>query len=131
MAGVPEEYADLTIPGPPVAKIKSACCIKYCVRKMLGSSIQAMMSFGAPALTASSNKMRAVSLVHFFARGCGEKIMPLRVLSEIKVLNITVEVGFVVGTTPAITPIGSANFINPFALSSSIIPQVLVSLYLL
>ena len=35
------------------------------------------------------------------------------VFNAIKVLKITVEVGFVVGITAAITPIGSANFFIP------------------
>ena len=58
-------------------------------------------------------------------------MMPFLVLSEISVLNIAVDVGFVVGITAATSPIGSAIFIVPYALSSSIIPQVLVSLYAL
>ena len=98
---------------------------------MLGSSIQPIIFSGAPALTASSNIMRAASTVLFLARGCGEKIMPLRVFKAIKVLKIAVEVGLVVGTTPAITPKGSAILIKPLSLSSSKIPQVLVFLNLL
>ena len=46
-------------------------------------------------------------------------------------MNIAVEVGFVVGIIPAKTPIGSAIFVIPNALSFSIIPQVLTSLYAL
>jgi hypothetical protein len=55
-------------------------------------------------------------------------IIPFLVLSEIRVLKIAVEVGLVVGITAATTPIGSATFLIPYALSSSITPQVLVSL---
>ena len=55
-------------------------------------------------------------------------MMPLRVFSEISVLKIAVEVGLVVGMTAATTPIGSASFLMPYALSSSITPQVFVSL---
>ena len=40
-------------------------------------------------------------------------IMPLRVFNEIRVLNIAVEVGLVVGITAATTPIGSAIFLMP------------------
>ena len=58
-------------------------------------------------------------------------MIALRVLRAIKVLKITVEVGFVVGTTPAITPSGSAILIIPPASSSAIIPQVGVCLNLL
>ena len=55
-------------------------------------------------------------------------IIPLRVLREIRVLKIAVEVGFVVGMTAAISPMGSAIFVIPKALSSSITPQVFVFL---
>ena len=41
---------------------------------------------------------------------------------------MAVEVGFVVGITAAMTPIGSAIRLVPNALSSSTTPQVLVSL---
>ena len=54
--------------------------------------------------------------------------MPFRVFREISALNIAVEVGLVVGMTAAITPIGSAIFCIPYALSSSITPQVFVFL---
>ena len=53
-------------------------------------------------------------------------MMALRVLSANKHLKIAVEVGLVVGITAAITPIGSAIFLMPKALSSSTTPQVLV-----
>ena len=58
-------------------------------------------------------------------------IIALRVLRASKHLKIAVEVGFVVGITAATTPIGSATFLIPNALSSSITPQVFVSLYAL
>ena len=58
-------------------------------------------------------------------------MIPFLVLSEIRVLKIAVDVGFVVGITAAITPIGSAIFLIPYAVSSSITPQVLVFLYAL
>ena len=57
--------------------------------------------------------------------------IPFLVFNEINVLNIAVDVGFVVGITAAITPIGSAIFLIPYAVSSSIIPQVFSFLYLL
>ena len=47
-------------------------------------------------------------MVQPFARGWGLMMMPLRVFREIRVLKMAVEVGFVVGMTAAITPIGSA-----------------------
>ncbi|CAC5594721.1 Uncharacterised protein [Staphylococcus aureus] len=49
------------------------------------------------------------------------------VLIAIIALKIVVDVGFVVGVTPQITPIGSATYVNPFSLSSPIIPTVLLS----
>ena len=55
-------------------------------------------------------------------------IIALRVFNANKHLKIAVDVGLVVGITAATTPIGSATFLIPNALSSSIIPQVFVSL---
>ena len=75
--------------------------------------------------------MRAASVVHFFARGCGEIRMALRVFRQIRVLKMAVEVGFVVGMTAATTPSGSATFVMPNAGSRSMTPQVFMSLYLL
>ncbi len=102
--------------------------IRTLVPSIDGSSIQSMMPSGAPALTAASSTTFAASIVHFLALGCGEKMIPLRVLSEMSALNIAVDVGFVVGITAPITPIGSATFFMPKPLSSSRTPQVLVSL---
>ena len=65
------------------------------------------------------------------ALGCGLIIIPFLVFKDIKVLNIAVDVGFVVGITAAITPIGSATFFIPKDSSSSITPQVFSFLYLL
>ena len=42
--------------------------------------------------------------VEFFARGCGLIIQPLRVLRQINVLKIAVDVGLVVGITAPIIP---------------------------
>ena len=86
------------------------------------------MFSGAPAVTAASNTTFAAAMVDFFALGCGLMIMPFLVLSEISVLKIAVEVGFVVGITAATRPIGSATFLIPYSLSSSKTPQVLVCL---
>ena len=88
------------------------------------------MSSGAPALTAASNTILAAAIVHFFALGCGENIIAFLVFNAIKDLKIAVDVGFVVGMIPAITPKGSATIFMPFALSSFIIPQVLAFLFL-
>ena len=51
-------------------------------------------------------------------------IIPFLVFNAIRDLKIAVDVGFVVGMTAAITPIGSAIFVMPAALSSSTTPQV-------
>lgn len=53
-AGLPEEYAACTMPGPPVARMISASCISSPVNSRLGNSMQPMMPSGAPALTAAS-----------------------------------------------------------------------------
>ena len=53
------------------------------------------------------------------------KTIGLRVFKAINDLKIAVEVGFVVGVTPQITPTGSAIFVKPVIGSSSITPTVL------
>ena len=112
-AGLPEEYAALTIPGPPVARIKSASRITRLVKSGLGSLIQQITFRGAPACTAASRITRAAAIVLSLARGCGEKIIALRVFSANNALKIAVEVGFVVGITAATKPTGSAIFLKP------------------
>ena len=112
-AGFPEEYADLTIPGPPVARMMSASFITRFVSSRLGTSIHPMMPSGAPAFTAASRTTLAASIVLPFARGCGLMMIAFLVFNAISVLKIAVEVGFVVGITAAIRPIGSAIFLIP------------------
>ena len=121
------------MPGPPVAKMQAIflCFINWPESSIEGTSIQPIMSLGAPALTAASKTNFAAAIVHFLALGCGEKMIPFLVFNAIKDLKIAVEVGFVVGTIPAKTPKGSATILIPFALSSSITPQVFVFLCLL
>ena len=130
-AGFPEEYAALTIPGPPVARMMSASRMARFVLSRLGSSMHAIMSFGAPDPTAASSTTLAAAAVQRFALGCGLIRIAFRVFSAISVLNIVVEVGLVVGITAVITPTGSAVFTVPAARFSSITPQVFVSLYAL
>lgn len=50
----------------------------------------------------------AAALVLRLARGCGEKMIPLRVLRQSKALKMAVDVGLVVGTMPATNPRGAA-----------------------
>ena len=109
----------------------SASFITVLVISREGTSIQSMMPSGAPAATAASRTNFAAAMVLFFARGWGLMMIAFRVLRASKHLKIAVEVGLVVGITAAITPMGSAIFLIPKALSSSITPQVLVSLYAL
>ena len=97
----------------------------------MGSSIQPIISFGAPNWTAFSSIILKVSQVHFLALGCGEKTIPFLVFKDMRALKIAVDVGFVVGITPAITPTGQAIFAIPCILSLYTIPQVFVFLYLL
>ena len=130
-AGFPEEYAAFTIPGPPVARIISASFITVLVSSRDGTSIHPIISSGAPAFTAASRTTFAAAMVQAFARGCGEMIIAFLVFKQIRVLKIAVEVGLVVGITAATRPIGSAIFLIPYALSSSITPQVFISLYAL
>ena len=97
-----------TMPGPPVARMMSASFITRLVISSEGTSIQAMISSGAPAATAASSTTLAAAMVDFLARGWGLMMMPLRVFRAIRVLKMAVEVGLVVGITAAITPMGSA-----------------------
>ncbi len=121
------------MPGPPVAKIQEidGCCINWLDNSIDGTSIQPMISSGAPALTAASKTILAASIVDLAALGCGEKMIAFLVFKAINDLKITVEVGLVVGTIPAITPRGSATILIPSALFSLIMPQVLAFLCLL
>ena len=68
-AGLPEEYAALTIPGPPVARMMSASFITVLVISREGTSIQSIIPSGAPAATAASRTSFAAAMVEFFALG--------------------------------------------------------------
>ena len=101
------------------------------VSSTVGSEIQPMMSAGAPAATAASRTIFAAWHVEALARGCGAKITAFLVFRASRALKMAVEVGFVVGTTAAMTPTGAAIFVIPWTGSDSMTPQVFVSLYLL
>ncbi len=103
-AGLPEEYAAWTIPGPPVARMVSEPFITSWVSSRDGTSIQLMIPSGAPAFTAASKTILAAAIVQFLARGCGEIMIAFLVLSASKVLKIAVDVGLVVGITASTTP---------------------------
>ena len=98
------------MPGPPVARMVATpgWFISAPVASMDGVSIHWMQFSGAPAFTAASYTRRAASAEHFCADGWKPKMMGLRVFTAIRLLNSVVEVGLVVGVTPAITPTGSA-----------------------
>ena len=83
---------------------------------------------GAPASTAASSMIRAVSTQALMARGCGEMTTEFLAFKEIMDLNMTVEVGFVVGMMATITPAGAA--ISTILRASSLFstPTVFVSL---
>jgi len=91
----------------------SDSAITFCDNSTDGWSIHPIIPSGAPALTAASKTTLAASIVAFLALGCGEMIIAFLVFNAIKVLNIAVEVGLVVGTIAAITPIGSATLVTP------------------
>lgn len=96
--------------GPPVARMSlmSGDCMSACDSASVGCSSHAISPLGAPAASAASRTMRAASMVLFTARGWGEKTIALRVSRQMSALKIAVDPGLVVGTTPQMTPIGSA-----------------------
>ena len=63
---------------------------------------------GIPARSPASAMIRAVSAQHLTADGWGATTMPLRALTAISILKMTVEVGLVLGVSAATTPIGQA-----------------------
>ena len=79
------------MPGPPVARIRSASLITSLVSSSEGTSIHPMIPSGAPALTAAYSTTLAAAMVQFLARGCGEMMIELRVFKAISVLKIAVE----------------------------------------
>ncbi len=91
----------------------SASFISRLVISRLGTSIQAIMPSGAPALTAASSTIFAAAAVDALALGWGLMIMPLRVFRASRVLKMAVEVGLVVGMTAPTRPMGSAMVLRP------------------
>ena len=63
----------------------------------LGSAITWMMPAGAPACSAALAIASTPSAVHFFASGCGEMMMALRVISASRTLKNAVQTGLVEG----------------------------------
>ena len=68
-AGLPDEYAAVTIPGPPVARIVSHSFITIFVSSSEGMSIHDIIFSGAPASTAASRTILAAAIVDCLALG--------------------------------------------------------------
>src|SRR5699024_12257109 len=81
-AGFPDEYADFTIPGPPVARIRSESLMTVVVSSREGASIHPMIPSGAPAFTAASSTTLAAAIVHFLAAGWGLMMIALVVCRQ-------------------------------------------------
>ena len=77
-----------------------------------------------PTTNPTSRTTLAAAIVDALAAGCGLMMIAFLVFKQISVLKIAVDVGFVVGITAATRPTGSAIFLIPYALSSSITPHV-------
>src|SRR6185312_11395259 len=73
-AGLPDEYAARTRPIPPVARITAVCLcfIRVSVPSIVAVVMHPIASEGNPSLTPASRMMRAVSLMHLAADGCGD-----------------------------------------------------------
>ncbi len=114
------------MPEPPVARVRatSGWFSRASVASREGCSIHWMQFSGAPAATAASRITAAAAAEHSWALGWKANTIGLRVMIEIRHLNMTVEVGLVTGVTPATTPTGSAISMMPFCLSSAMIPTV-------
>src|SRR3990172_2666140 len=94
----------------PVARMIEVilCFISSLVASEVGMERQLIRPAGPPAASAALARMRVASRVHLAARGWGLATNPLRPLTEMIALNMTVEVGLVEGMRAATTPIGSA-----------------------
>src|SRR5512139_812759 len=109
-AGLPTEWAARTMSEPPVARITATylCFINSCVPGRETFVMQEISPFGIPARSPASAMMRMVSAQHLAAKGCGATTMAFLALTEIRVLYIVVEVGFVLGVSAQTTPIAQA-----------------------
>src|SRR3990172_1801724 len=95
---------------PPVAMTiaTAGCFMSALVASMEGSVIHWMQSAGAPAVTAASSMIWAAAALHLWALGWKARTMTFRPFRAMRLLNMVVEVGFVVGVTAAMMPKGSA-----------------------
>ena len=86
----------------------SRCFINAPVDSIVGFDNTVTRSGGPPSRSIARRKTSTVSEMQRAARGCGLITHALRPLTEINALNIAVDVGLVVGTMPATTPLGVA-----------------------
>lgn len=128
-AGLPAEYAALTMAFPPVARMTDtpSCRISAPVASSEGFSIHWTQCSGAPAATAASRTILAASALQRWAAGWNANTMGLRVFNASRALKIVVEVGLVTGVTPQTTPTGSAISTMPLISSRDTTPTVLRS----
>src|SRR5215211_2521678 len=104
------------------------CFISSCVPCNETFVMQEINPFGMPARSPASAMIRIVSAQHLAAKGCGATMIAFLAFTEINVLYIVVEVGFVEGVNAATTPIGQAMSYVPFCGSLRITPTVGISL---
>ena len=108
IAGFPVACAARTIGVPPVARMSDVawCRISSCDPGSVTSCMQETRPGGMPAPSPASAITRIASKVLRRADGCGAMTMPLRALTEMSALKTAVELGFVDGVSPTITPTG-------------------------
>jgi len=113
---------------PPVARISATpgWFISSLVAVIEGASTHWMQCSGAPAATAASRTTRAAATEDSCADGWNAKMIGLRVFRAMSDLKMAVEVGFVTGVTPQMTPTGSAISVMPVMSSRLMMPTVLV-----
>src|SRR2546426_3588302 len=104
------------------------CRINSSVASGVTVERQAIEPSGAPALTAASDKTRALSRIQRTALGWGLMTIALQPLRAINALKMAVEVGFVHGMIAATTPAGTAISTTPVSASSRMTPTVVKSL---
>ena len=89
--------------------------------------MQPISPLGAPAASAAAAMTRAASRVQRAAAGWGEITMASRAFTAIMTLKKAVEVGLVLGTRAATTPMGRATLNRRRASSRSMTPTVATS----
>ena len=111
---------------PPVARISatSLCFINAPVDSIVGLGNDTTRSGGPPLRSIARRMTSTVSPMQRRARGCGLITIAFRPLTAISALNIAVDVGFVVGMMPAITPDAVATSMMPAFSSREMIPTV-------